>query len=104
SRSREVRAIATLPDGRVTPIVSIRDWDFRWQDVYRCVQPLPLPKGTTLSMTITYDNSAANPRNPWIPPRQVYWGQRSADEMGDVWFQVLTQNPRDFETLTAQFR
>jgi tetratricopeptide (TPR) repeat protein/mono/diheme cytochrome c family protein len=104
SRARQVRAIATLPDGKVTPILSIRDWDFRWQDVYRCVQPLALPKGTTLSMTITYDNSAANPRNPWIPPRQVYWGQRSADEMGDVWFQVLTGNARDFDLLTVLFR
>ncbi len=104
SRASEVRAIATRPDGTVEPIVYIRNWDFRWQDVYRYVQPLALPKGTTLSMSITYDNSAANPRNPWNPPRRVFWGQRSADEMGDVWFQVLTRTARDLDTLTAQFR
>lgn len=104
SRARQVRAVATRPDGSVEPILSITDWDFRWQDVYRLVKPLALPKGTTLSMTITYDNSAANPRNPWNPPRRVYWGQRSADEMGDVWFQVLARSARDLDALTAQFR
>ena len=70
----------------------------------RCAKPLPLPKGTTLSMTITYDNSAANPRNPWNPPRQVFWGQRSADEMGRRVVPGVDASTRDFETLTAAFR
>ena len=38
----------------------IKDWDFRWQHVYRHESPIPLPKGTRLSMEYTYDNSAAN--------------------------------------------
>jgi Flp pilus assembly protein TadD len=50
-----------------------------------------------------YDNSADNPRNPSQPPRHVYWGQRSADEMGDLWVQVLTKNARDLDTLADAF-
>ena len=73
----------------------IKDWDFRWQHVYREVTPIPLPKGTRLSMEYTYDNSAANSRNPQLPPARVFWGQRSQDEMGDLWFQLLArQRPR----------
>jgi Flp pilus assembly protein TadD len=103
-RAREISGAATLPDGTVRPLIRIGDWDFRWQHVYRYATPFWLPKGTTLSMRYTYDNSAANPRNPSQPPLRVRWGQRSADEMGDLWIQVLTRDERDLATLNAQFR
>ena len=102
--AREVRGIARLPDGTIKPLISIKDWDFRWQQVYRYVKPVSLPKGTTLAMEFVFDNSTANPRNPSQPPRRVSWGQRSADEMGDLWIQVLTRDARDLATLDAQFR
>jgi len=54
-------------------------------------------------MRYVYDNSANNPRNPDRPPRRVYWGQRSSDEMGDLWIQVLTRTERDLQTLESQF-
>ena len=102
--AREVRGTARLPDGTVRPLIFIKDWDFRWQQVYRYVKPVSLPKGTTLAMEFIYDNSAANLRNPSRPPKRVLWGQRSADEMGDLWIQVLTRDARDLATLDAQFR
>ena len=51
-----------------------QDWDVRWQHVYRYVTPFALPRGTTLEVRYTYDNSADNPRNPELPPRRVRWG------------------------------
>src|SRR5690606_17901328 len=66
--------------------------------------PLALPRGTTLSMQYTFDNSAANVRNPQQPPARVLWGQRSRDEMGDLWFQLLPANDRDREVLNQQVR
>lgn len=101
-RARSVRATATLPDGTTRQLIRIQDWDFRWQHVYRYVAPFVLPKGTTIATRYVYDNSAANPRNPVIPPRRVFWGQRSSDEMGDVWIQVLTRTAADLETLNRQ--
>jgi Flp pilus assembly protein TadD len=103
-RARDVRGEATLPDGSKKPLIDIADWDFRWQHVYRFVTPLRLPKGTRLSMRYTYDNSAANERNPQRPPVRARWGQRSAEEMGDLWIQVLTKNDRDLELLSRDFR
>ena len=103
-RARDVRGEATLPDGSRKRLIDISDWDFRWQHVYRFVTPLRLPKGTTLSMQYTYDNSAANERNPQRPPVRARWGQRSAEEMGDLWIQVLTKNDRDLELLSHDFR
>lgn len=86
---REVRAWAVRPDGTETPLIFIRDWDLNWQAVYRYRQPVALPRGTTVHMSVTYDNSDGNPRNPTRPPRRVVGGNRSTDEMGHLWLQVL---------------
>jgi tetratricopeptide (TPR) repeat protein len=102
-RARQVKGLATLPDGTTTTLIEINDWDFRWQHVFRFVKPMALPKGTTLEMRYTYDNSAGNPNNT-LPLQRVLWGQRSADEMGDLWIQVLTANDQDRVTLNESFR
>ena len=59
-RAREIRGVATLPDGSSRLVMHIKDWDFRWQHVYRHESPIKLPKGTRLSMEYTFDNSATN--------------------------------------------
>jgi Flp pilus assembly protein TadD/mono/diheme cytochrome c family protein len=88
---RQVEAWATLPNGTRIWLIKIADWDINWQAVYTYRNPVWLPKGTTVAMRITYDNSASNPRNPNRPPKQVRTGPRSQDEMGHVWLQVLPQ-------------
>jgi hypothetical protein len=88
---KEMKATATLPDGTTRPLLWIPDWDFNWQDSYVYKEPFILPKGTRLDVTLTYDNSAENPRNPVNPPRRVRWGEQSFDEMGAIglMFEVL---------------
>jgi tetratricopeptide (TPR) repeat protein len=103
-RAREVRGVATLPDGTTKWLIDIKNWNFRWQHLYRYEKPFTLPKGTVLSMRYTYDNSADNPQNPVSPPARALWGQRSAEEMGDLWIQVLTRNDADLATLNRDFR
>lgn len=93
--ARAARAMATLPDGRVKPLIVIDDWDFDWQGVFRYVTPLRLPAGTVLSMEYVYDNSAANRRNPHSPPRRVRYGQRTSDEMAELMLQVVPVDPAD---------
>jgi len=100
-RAHTIMGTATLPDGTTKPLIYIKDWDFRWQHVYRYVTPLTLPKGTTLSMRYAFDNSADNPRNPEMPPQRVTWGQWTKDEMGDLWVQMLTRDDRDRRALSA---
>ena len=102
--ARRMEAKAELPDGSSRWLIAIDDWDFRWQDVYRYAAPFVLPKGTTISMRYTYDNSAGNPRNPHRPPSRVVWGQNTSDEMGDLWLQVIPRAASDEPILTADFR
>jgi Flp pilus assembly protein TadD len=80
---------AELPNGQRRWLVEIKDWDIDRQSVYRFVKPVDLPKGSVVRMRYTYDNSAGNVRNPNAPPIEVRAGNRSADEMGHLWLQVL---------------
>ena len=73
----------------------IRDWDFNWQDGYIYKHPFVLPKGTRIDVTITYDNSADNPRNPINPPRRAIFGEQSFDEMGAIVFELELVNKAD---------
>jgi len=86
---KEMKATATLPDGTTRPLLWITDWNFNWQEQYTYKQPLMLPKGTRIDVSIRYDNSADNPRNPSNPPKRVLWGEESFDEMGAMGFLMV---------------
>lgn len=86
---KQIDAWAELPDGSRRPLLRINDWDINWQATYTYRNPVSLPAGTTVGMRITYDNSENNPRNPNHPPKRVEGGNRSVDEMGHVWLQLL---------------
>jgi tetratricopeptide (TPR) repeat protein len=86
---KDLQAFATLPDGTTKSLIHIARWDLNWQAVYRYAEPMLLPKGTTISMRFTYDNSADNIRNPNHPPQRVVAGNRASDEMAHLWLQVL---------------
>jgi len=101
--AKDVRAWATLPGGAIVPLIRISNWDFHWQDVYTYVEPLLLPKGTVVEMRYTYDNSAANRKNPNRPPKRVTFGQTSASEMGSLWLQVVPRRQADLARLEQDF-
>lgn len=88
----DLQGWAILPSGEKRWLVWIRNWDIDRQSIYRYKEPLFFPQGTVLHMRYTYDNSAANVHNPHFPPVRVRAGNRSEDEMGHLWLQVLPVN------------
>ncbi len=86
---RDMQGWAVLPSGEKKWLIWIRDWDIDRQSIYRYREPLMLPKGTVLHMRYSYDNSAGNVHNPHAPPVRVRAGNRSEDEMGHLWLQLL---------------
>jgi hypothetical protein len=96
---KEVLATAALPSGEKRTLIWIKDWNLDWQAVYRYRTPVALPKGTVVTMRWTYDNSAANVRNPNHPPRRVRAGNQSTDEMSHLWIQVLPARQEDRKVL-----
>jgi len=97
--ARECRVWAKSPDGKEIPLLWIKDWDFEWQEQYRYKEMIRLTKGTEVSMVWTYDNTSANPRNPFNPPRRVKYGRKSEDEMANARLQLVPVNAADKSAL-----
>ena len=51
-----------------------------WQHTYQLAQPRLLPKGTTIEVVATFDNSPGNKFNP-DPTKDVRWGDQTWEEM-----------------------
>jgi tetratricopeptide (TPR) repeat protein/mono/diheme cytochrome c family protein len=92
---KDLQALVALPDGSEKTLIHISRWDLNWQAVYRYANPVPLPKGSVISMHYVYDNSSDNVANPNDPPRRVLAGNRSSDEMAHLWIQVLPRVSSD---------
>ena len=102
--AKNMKMVATLPDGSVKPLLWIPDWDFAWQDRYRVKEPFVLPKGTKIEVEISYDNTAENPHQPSNPPKEVWWGEGSFDEMGNMGVQGVCVNKADEPVLAAALK
>src|SRR5437016_7070348 len=100
---KELQGYAILPGGAKKWLILIKNWDFNWQGDYRYAEPVFLPKGTTLVMHFTYDNSADNVHNPNQPPKRVRFGLQTTDEMAELGLQLLPRNPGERETLARDF-
>ena len=102
---REIKIDAHLPGTGHRELLRIPQWDFNWQDEYSLATPFLLPEGTRLTMEYTYDNSTENVRNPNQPPKRVKVGNRSQDEMGNLWLQLLPVSANEMPQLKeAAFR
>ncbi len=97
---REMYGYAVLPDGTRRTLIRIPQWNFDWQQLYRYPHPVRLPAGTDLRMEFTYDNSAANVRNPHHPPQEVRWGPSSTDEMAGLHIEVAPVDSDDADELS----
>ena len=54
------------------PLVRIPEWSFEWQEGYKFIEPLAVQKGSQVTITASYDNTANNPNNPFSPPQTIY--------------------------------
>jgi hypothetical protein len=91
---KQMKVTAALPDGETVPIIWVDNWDFNWQDQYRLAEPLHLPAGTELHLEAEYDNSAANPYNPFSPPQRIPFGLGSNSEMCICAFHIIGDGSR----------
>jgi peroxiredoxin len=92
-RGTSARYVLRAPDGTTETLLSVPDYDFGWQSVYRFAKPLAIRKGSKLTWIGRWDNSADNPRNP-DPDKRVHWGLQTWEEMQNGWMEVVWQKPR----------
>ncbi|HLK64618.1 MAG TPA: hypothetical protein VKU19_14335 [Bryobacteraceae bacterium] len=101
---KDMKIDAHLPNGDVTHLVWIKDWDFNWQGGYRYDTPIHLPKGTKVEMAYTFDNSEKNTRNPSNPPARVTFGEQTTDEMAVAFLTVLLPSPAEVASFQKEMR
>ncbi len=78
---REIKVTMQPPDGSPRTLIAVNDWDFNWQEIYLFREAIPVKAGTRFHVEGTFDNSAANPSNPHRPPKTVYLGVETNNEM-----------------------
>jgi hypothetical protein len=102
-RGRGMTLEAINPDNTTTILSSVDHFNFNWHINYIYadeVAPL-LPAGTVLHMIGTHDNTAANPRNP-DPLMWAGFGERSVDDMLQVWLNIVYLDDDEFKRLSEE--
>ncbi|MDC8004939.1 redoxin domain-containing protein [Aureisphaera galaxeae] len=79
-RGKSIKIMAAFPSGEIQTLVSVPDYNFNWQLIYKLKEPISLPKNTVLVVEGVYDNSYQNPLNP-DPSQELHYGIQSIDEM-----------------------
>ncbi len=70
----------TYPDGKTETMLNVPNYSFAWQAGYIFKTPKFLPKGSKVTVTGTFDNTAKNKFNP-DPSKEVRYGEPTYDEM-----------------------
>lgn len=78
---KSMKAYAVTPANDTIQLVWIRKWDFKWQEFYKPLSLIKIPKGSRIKVFATFDNTADNPENRFSPPIEIHQGGNSIDEM-----------------------
>jgi len=89
SRGASIRYEAHLPDGTSRTLLDVPAYDFRWRERYIPRDPINLPTGTRLQVTATFNNSSANPNNPF-PEHPASWGWGVENDVMLGYFETLS--------------
>jgi hypothetical protein len=90
-------------DNSVEVLSAVDHFDFNWHVSYLYADdsaPL-LPAGTMLHIIGTHDNTSANRRNP-DPNMWAGFGERSVDDMLQVWINVVYMDDAEYKRLVDE--
>jgi hypothetical protein len=101
-RGMTVEAIDPVTN-RTTILSSVDHFDFNWHInyVYADEEAPLLPAGTVLHLIGVHDNTSANRRNP-DPSMWVGFGERSVDDMLQVWLDIVYLDDAEFQRLVEE--
>jgi peroxiredoxin len=90
---KKIKMTMTPPGGPTTTLLRIDDWDFNWQELYYLEKPLRVKANTRFTVEAAFDNSGHNPRNPNHPPKTVFLGEMTTNEMCFGFLGLTTDEP-----------
>jgi hypothetical protein len=93
---KSFKSYAYLPGQTDTiPLIDIPQWDFYWQGTYTLQKPQLLTTNHVVHADVTYDNTVNNPDQPFFPPQDVTWGEKTTNEMLFLFATVAIYEPGD---------
>lgn len=92
---QKIKSYAVGPAGDTIHFIDIENWNFHWQGLYNFRKLIHIKAGTTLYCEAYYDNTSNNPLNPNNPPKDVYAGEWTTDEMMLVFFGFMPYQQGD---------
>ncbi|MDO9316690.1 MAG: redoxin domain-containing protein [Gammaproteobacteria bacterium] len=88
TRGKSMTITAQYPDGTLSRLINVANYNYNWQMNYRLKERLLLPAGSKLLAETVYDNSATNPHNV-DPEASVRPGIATADETFSHYVRIL---------------
>lgn len=79
-RGQKSKINITLPNGRTYTALDVDPYNMNFQHVYQYLDPVYIPKGSTIECINYFDNSQSNEVNPNANV-SVQWGDKVTDEM-----------------------
>lgn len=79
-RGKSIKVSIISPTGQKQTLVSVGDFSFNWQWMYKFKVPIDVAKGSKILVEGIYDNTYQNPLNP-DPTQELHYGIQSTDEM-----------------------
>jgi mono/diheme cytochrome c family protein len=99
----------TYPDGKTEMLLNVPNYSFAWQTTYVLKTPKLLPKGSKITVTGYFDNSAKNKFNP-DPKQTVRYGEPTYDEMmigfldyASEWPAVVKVDPKIYADYVGRY-
>jgi hypothetical protein len=104
-RGRAMEVEAILPTGERQVISYVGHFNFNWMTnyIYADDAAPAFPRGTLIHVSAWYDNTRANPNNP-DPEQWVGYGDRTVDEMGHAWMNVVYLTDAEYEAWRAEHK
>ena len=100
---RSMKAYAVTPQNDTLDLLKIDKWKFEWQFTYRLNKYIKIPAGSAIHCEAMYDNTADNPQNPNLPPKDVKASFYAEDEMMEFFILHLDYKEGD-EKLEVKYR
>jgi len=96
-KASEYRAF--YPDGTSELLLKVPNYNYNWHIIYRLKEPIEVPAGTRVEVSMWYANTQEEAEQSGInPDRAVAYGLPTTDEMMNGWIDFTNTIPRDFDT------
>lgn len=100
-RGKAMEIKVLYPDGRSETLLNVPHYSFSWQTAYQPDTPIRIPRGSNISVTGYFDNSAKNRFNP-DPEKTVRYGEPTYDEMMMGFLDYVVEKPREVTKIAPQ--